>query len=90
MLPYGTGVSLYAFMYYFYFVIAFVHSFLYFCYSGIKTPDQNGQRYQHLLTLFAIFYETNTEGTNFRIMFVCFVYYAGFVLYCIQLVTDLI
>ena len=33
--------------------------------------DQNGQWYQRLLTLFAIFYKSNAEGTNFRIMFVC-------------------
>ena len=33
-------------------------------------PDLNGQWYQHehLLTLFAIFYESNTEVTNFLIM----------------------
>ena len=30
---------------------------------------RNGQWYQHLQTLFAIFHESNTEGTNFRIMF---------------------
>ena len=40
--------------------------------SGIITLDRKGQWYQHLLTLFAIVYENNTEGTNFRIMFVCF------------------
>ena len=33
-------------------------------------PDRNGQ---HLLSLFAIFYESNTKGTNFRIMF-CIVF----------------
>ena len=30
--------------------------------------DLNGQWYQHLLTLFVIFYKSNTEGTNFRFM----------------------
>ena len=32
------------------------------------------QTNQHLLTLFAIFYKSNTEGTNFRIMFICFTF----------------
>ena len=36
-------------------------------------PDRNGQ-YQHVLTLFAIFYDSNTEGTNFGIMFICFTF----------------
>ena len=35
--------------------------------SGIETPDRNGQSYQHLQTLFALFYESNTERTNFLI-----------------------
>ena len=35
----------------------------------MEMPDQNGYWYQHLLTLFAIFYESNTRRTNFRIMF---------------------
>ena len=30
--------------------------------------------YQHLLNLFAIFYKSNTEGTSFQIMFVCFTF----------------
>ena len=42
--------------------------------SGIETPERNGQWYQRLLTLFAIVYESNSEGTNFRIMFVCFTF----------------
>ena len=46
-------------------------TFFIFVKAGIETPDRNGQWYQLLLTLFAIFYESNTEGTNFRIMFVC-------------------
>ena len=37
-----------------------------------ETPDQNGQ---YLLTLLPCFYESNTEGTNFRIVFVCFMLY---------------
>ena len=28
-----------------------------------KLPDRNGSWYQHHLTLFAIFYESDTEGT---------------------------
>ena len=32
-------------------------------------PDQNGQWYQYLLTVFAIYYESNTEGVNFQITF---------------------
>ena len=42
--------------------------------SGIEMPDQNGQWYQHLLNLFAIFHESSTEGSNFRMMFICFVF----------------
>ena len=38
----------------------------------LKRP--NSQWYQHLLRLFAIFYESITEETNFRIMFVCFMF----------------
>ena len=41
----------------------------YFCKSGIKMQDRKGQWYQHLLTLFAIFDESNTEGTTFWSMF---------------------
>ena len=75
MRPYGTGINLYAFIEYFDFAIVFVHSFVLFLKSGIETPEWNSQWYQHLLTLFAIFfYESNTEGTNFRIMFVCFMF----------------
>ena len=68
MLPCGTGIiSLYAFIYYFLFRDRFVRSFLIVKKNyDIETPDQNGQWYQPLLTLFAIdFYESNTEGTNF-------------------------
>ena len=43
--------------------------------SGIETPNWSSQwyHYQHILTVVAICYEsdTDTEGTNFRIMFVC-------------------
>ena len=38
-------------------------------------PDRNGQWCQHLLTVFAIFYESDTKGTTFRIMFVCFMFF---------------
>ena len=57
-------------------------------YLSLETPDRNCQWYQHLLTLFAIFYESNTEGTNFQMMLICVtlrLYYVH-VLYCIQLV----
>ena len=40
---------------------------------GIETPDRNGLWYQHLLTLFAILYESNTEETNFWITFTFYV-----------------
>ena len=48
----------------------------YFFKSGIDTPDRSGQWYQHLLTVFAIFLvrAINTEGTNFQVMFVCFMF----------------
>ena len=78
MLPYGSGItiSLYALIViqYFLFAIVFFYSCLYIFSSGIETPDRNGQWYQYLLPLFAMFYESNTEGTNFRMMlnFVCF------------------
>ena len=52
----------------------------------IEMPDWNGQWYQHLLTLFAIFfYESNAKGTEFWIMFICFTFVkcACFVLYSI-------
>ena len=50
--------------------------FTFFFKSGIETPDRNGQwyHYQHLLTLFAISYKSYTEGSNFQIMFVCFMF----------------
>ena len=56
-----------AFIQYFEFAIVFVHSFLYFKNSGIQTPDRNRLWYQHLLTLFALFffYESNIEGITF-------------------------
>ena len=48
--------------------------------SGIETPDQNGKWYQHP-TLFAFFYESNAEGTNFWIVFM-FMQCACFVCKC--------
>ena len=58
--------------------------------SASATQDRTGQWYQHLLTLFAIFYESNTEGTNFRII-LCFTFaYNMNVLQFIPLVQDLI
>ena len=49
--------------------------------SGIEAPT--GQWYQHLLTLFAIFYKSSTEETNFQIMFVCFSYVDVMCMFCI-------
>ena len=50
-------------------------------------PDRNSQWYQHLLTLFAIFYESNTEGTNsFGLCWYvlpAFVKYVGLCRFCI-------
>ena len=41
----------------------------------LKHQTENGQWYQHLLTLFAFFfYERNPEGINFRISFICFTF----------------
>ena len=60
-----------------------------FCYInktyGIETPDRNGEWYQHLLILFAIYYESNTKGARFRIMLICFTFEKNMrVLYCIH------
>ena len=77
-------------------VLAFMHlysifncvlsiHFSFFFKSGIETPDRNGQWYQHLLTLFAIFYKSSTEGTNFQIMCVRFLRLCNVhVLYCVR------
>ena len=46
-------------------------------------PDRNSQWYQHLLTLFSNFSESNTEGTNFRIMFMFYV--SKMCMFCIVL-----
>ena len=40
--------------------------------SDIETPDRNCQWYQHLQTLFAIFYESNSVWTNFGLCFVLY------------------
>ena len=54
--------------------------------------DLNGQWYQHLFTLFAIFYESNTEVTNFWIMLICFMFVkrACFVLYSTSVGFELV
>ena len=44
----------------------------------------SGQWYQHLLTLFAIFYESYTDGTTFRGMFIMFYVYV-MCMFCIAL-----
>ena len=79
------GISLYAFISYF-----FVHSFFFSFYSGIETPDRNWQWYQRLLTLFAIFLTRAipkglTFGLSVYVLRLCNVH----VLYCIQRVRDL-
>ena len=50
------------------------------------------QCYQHLLTLFVIFYHSNTEGTNCWIMFISFTFVkcACFVLYSTSVRFDLV
>ena len=55
-------------------------------------PDRNGQWYQHLLTLVPLFFCSNTEGTNFRFMFICFTFVkcACFVLYSTCASPDLV
>ena len=70
MLPYGTGISLYAFIYIVFLICDCFYSFFFFYLkkSDIETPDRKGQWYQHLLTFFVIFYESNTQGTNFRMI----------------------
>ena len=52
-------------------------------------PDRKGQWYKRLLTLFATFYESKTERTNFWIMFICFTFVKWAFLY-FQLLLDLI
>ena len=45
----------------------------YFLKSGIETPDRKGQWFQHLLTLFAFFFnESNTKETNLLTFGLCF------------------
>ena len=45
----------------------FLSIFIIVLISGIETPDLNGH-----LPFFFFFYESNTKGTNFWIMFICF------------------
>ena len=58
----------------------------------LKRHTKKGQWYQHLLTVFVNLYKSNTEGTNFRIMFICltFVKCACFVLYSTCLRFELV
>ena len=44
----------------------FVSIFYQHFFSGFETSDRNGEWYQHLLTIYVLFYESNTEGTNIR------------------------
>ena len=92
MLSYVTGISLYTLRSIFNFATVFVHSpisFYLICYCNSRP-----KWYQHLqlLTLFAIFYESNTEGTNFWTMFICFTFVksACFVLYSTCVRFDLV
>ena len=55
----------------------------------IKRMDKNNRKLKIVykcITLFAILYESNTEGTNFWIVFTCFgsFTFVKCVLYCIQ------
>ena len=52
-------------------IIAIFHmTLIYNRLFGFETPDQNGEWYRHLLYLFAFcFYESNTKGINFQMMF---------------------
>ena len=59
----------------------------------LKRQDQNGQWYQHLLTLFASFYKSSTEGTNLDyiyMFYVCILCNACFVLYSTCVGFDLV
>ena len=75
MLPYGTGISLYAFILLFNLRLLLSILFNIFFYLVLKRQTEmvNGSWYQHLLTLLP-FFMSNTEWTNFRIMFVCFMF----------------
>ena len=100
MLPYGTDIRLYAFIvlqtfiYSFFYLRLFLSTFFFFFFkSGIEMPDRNSQWYWHLPTLFAFFFnESNTEGTSFWIMFICFTFVkcACFVLYSTSVRFDLV
>ena len=62
-----------------YLLVCFVHCFLVFKkknLAGIETPDRNGQFYQHPLTLFAFFYESNIipKGLTFGLCYVIRLY----------------
>ena len=54
--------------------------------SGFETQDRTVNGTSFFICLF-FFYESNTEGINFWIMFVCFTFVKNnvHVLYCIQL-----
>ena len=61
-------------------------------YTWYWNARPNGQWYQHLLTLFAIFCESNTEGTYFWIMLINFTFVecACFVWYSTSVRLDLV
>ena len=62
---------------------------IYFFNLVLKRQSRNGQWYQHLLTLFAIFHKSNTEGANFGLCLYVLRWCNVHVLYCIQLVPEL-
>ena len=65
MLPYGTGSSLHAFI-----IIVFCISLTFFP-SVIETSDRTVNGISISLLYFPFFYESNTEGTNMFMFYVC-------------------
>ena len=87
VLPYMALVLLLAFIY-FEFAIIFVHSLFLKKSIGYWNAWPNTRWYQ-LLTVFAFFFfRSDTEGTNFQIMFINILLFFSF--YCIQLLSHLI
>ena len=82
-----------AFMHYSIFSLQLFLSILFYNYFNLLLKRQTKRSmvpaFPNFICFF--FYESNTEGTNFRIMFIYVLrLYNVLVLYCIQLVSDLI
>ena len=91
MLPYGTGINDPLCIYIVVLICGCFGPFFFLFLNLVLKPDRNGQWYQHLLTFFwPPFYESNTAGTNFRIMFIWFMFVKCACFVVIQLVCDLI